>query len=119
MVLRSATDVLVPDLPIEVLSGAPSAMGSGMSNPRNWITDGACFGSYDARFFPARGDSNKEAKAICFGKCSIREACLEHALTQPERFGIWGGTSERERQEIRRLRNEEARQELTNAKAAP
>lgn len=117
MVSRFAANARAPDLSIEALNGVPTAMGSAMSDPRDWITDGACFLSFDDRFYPARGDSNKEAKAICFDMCSIREICLEHALTKPERFGIWGGTSERERQEMRRLRNEEARQELTNAEA--
>jgi len=90
-----------------------------MSDPRDWVSDGACLGSFDDKFFPDRGDSNKEAKAICFERCPVQEECLEHALTKPERFGIWGGASERERQEMRRLRNKKARQELTHAEAAP
>lgn len=91
--------------------------GSAMSDHRDWVQRGACLGSYDERFYPERGDSNKEAKAICFDQCPVRDECLEHALTKPERFGIWGGTSERERQEMRRIRNEDARRELAYAKA--
>lgn len=95
---------------------ARSVTGSGMLDDRDWVSKSACLESYDERFFPSRGDSNKEAKAICFNECAVREECLEHALRKPERFGIWGGTSERERQEMRRLRNEQARQDLINAK---
>lgn len=54
-------------------------------------------------FFPERGASTEEAKAVCAG-CAVREQCLEFALTNGEKFGIWGGLSERERRRIRRER---------------
>ncbi|MCL4449452.1 MAG: WhiB family transcriptional regulator [Actinobacteria bacterium] len=54
-------------------------------------------------FFPERGASTREAKAVCRG-CIVRGECLEYALKNGERFGIWGGTSERERRRIRRAR---------------
>jgi WhiB family redox-sensing transcriptional regulator len=56
-------------------------------------------------FFPDRGASTREAKAVCRG-CVVREDCLEHALANAERFGIWGGKSERERRLLRRNRRE-------------
>jgi WhiB family redox-sensing transcriptional regulator len=34
----------------------------------------------------------------------VREQCLEYAITHSEKFGIWGGLSERERRRIRRER---------------
>lgn len=71
-----------------------------------WQDHAACLGTYDERFFPERGASNSEVKAICAG-CPVIDECLEHALTKPERFGIWGGTSERERQKIRKRRQKE------------
>lgn len=84
-----------------------------------WKEQGACFGSADPRFFPERGDRNKAAKAICFDLCPVREECLEHALSRPEKWGIWGGTSERERQAIRKRRNADARVRMKHAKATP
>lgn len=51
--------------------------------------------------FPARGETTKPAKELC-KSCEIREACLERALMRQERFGIWGGKSERERSKLRR-----------------
>ena len=36
--------------------------------------------------------------------CVVREDCLEYALANGEKFGIWGGLSERERRRIRRQR---------------
>lgn len=68
-----------------------------------WRHDGACNGVVDDRFFPERGQSTRPAKDICAG-CKVRETCLEYALENGEKFGIWGGTSERERRRIRRQR---------------
>jgi WhiB family redox-sensing transcriptional regulator len=51
-------------------------------------------------FFPERGASTKEAKAVC-AACTVRETCLEYALAHGEKHGIWGGKSERERRRIR------------------
>ncbi|MFF8289772.1 WhiB family transcriptional regulator [Streptomyces sp. NPDC016309] len=52
-------------------------------------------------FFPDPGSSTREAKRLC-GACEGREACLEYALTHDERFGVWGGLSEKERYALRR-----------------
>lgn len=65
--------------------------------------NGNCAGIDPDLFFPERGASTREAKAVCFG-CVAREGCLEHALANGEKFGIWGGTSERERRRLRRQR---------------
>ena len=54
-------------------------------------------------FFPERGASTREAKAVCRG-CEVRGECLEYALAHGEKFGIWGGLSERERRRVRRQR---------------
>ena len=51
--------------------------------------------------FPEKGGSTREAKRICLG-CEVRDACLEYALANDERFGIWGGLSERERRRLKR-----------------
>ena len=34
----------------------------------------------------------------------MRDDCLEYALANGEKFGIWGGMSERERRRVRRQR---------------
>lgn len=66
-----------------------------------WQDLGACVGVDPDLFFPERGQSTREAKEIC-RTCPVKEECLEWALTRTEPFGIWGGTSERERKRIRR-----------------
>lgn len=75
---------------------------------RSWQARGNCAGLDPELFFPGRGESTAEAKAICAG-CAVRAECLEHALAKPEKFGIWGGLSERERRRIRRQRLRAAR----------
>ena len=54
-------------------------------------------------FFPERGASTREAKAVCRA-CVVQNECLEYALVNGEKFGIWGGLSERERRRLRRQR---------------
>jgi WhiB family redox-sensing transcriptional regulator len=62
-----------------------------------------CTGCDPELFFPERGVSTREAKEACRG-CVVREECLEFALDNREKFGIWGGMSERERRRLRRNR---------------
>jgi WhiB family redox-sensing transcriptional regulator len=65
-----------------------------------WQVQAACRGCDPELWYMDRGESTTEAKAICRG-CVVREECLEFAVTQKEKFGIWGGLSERERRKIR------------------
>ncbi len=53
-------------------------------------------------FFPERGGSSRAARAVC-GQCRVRAQCLRYALANREQFGIWGGTSERERRKLKKL----------------
>lgn len=43
------------------------------------------------------------AKAIC-QMCDVQTQCLEWALNNDERYGIWGGLSAHQRQKLRRKR---------------
>ena len=69
----------------------------------SWQNLANCLGVDPDLFFPERGASTREAKEVCRG-CVAREDCLEYALRNGEKFGIWGGMSERERRRIRRQR---------------
>ena len=68
-----------------------------------WQDYANCLGVDPDLFFPERGASTREAKEVCRG-CIVRGQCLEYALVHSEKFGIWGGMSERERRRIRRAR---------------
>ena len=72
-------------------------------NDRAWMGQANCSGVDPDLFFPERGVTTREAKAVCRA-CVVREPCLEYALENGEKFGIWGGTSERERRRIRKMR---------------
>ncbi len=69
----------------------------------SWQGLANCLGVDPDLFFPERGASTREAKEVCRG-CVVRDDCLEYALRNGEKFGIWGGMSERERRRIRRQR---------------
>lgn len=73
--------------------------------PEPWMARAACAGADTNLFFPERGESTSEAKAIC-ASCPVAGDCLDYALRTNQRHGIWGGTSERDR---RRSRRAEAR----------
>ena len=66
-----------------------------------WQENALCAQTDPEAFFPEKGGSTREAKRICLG-CEVKDACLEYALANDERFGIWGGLSERERRRLKR-----------------
>ena len=68
---------------------------------QGWQERALCAETDPEAFFPEKGGSTREAKKICTG-CDVRVECLEYALGNDERFGIWGGLSERERRRLRR-----------------
>jgi WhiB family redox-sensing transcriptional regulator len=70
----------------------------------SWRKRGACRGMDPDLWYPEMGATSREGKRICAG-CPVREECLEYALAKRERFGIWGGESERARRRILRRRN--------------
>ena len=67
----------------------------------SWQDRALCAQTDPEAFFPEKGGSTREAKKICTG-CEVKTECLEYALANDERFGIWGGLSERERRRIKR-----------------
>jgi len=67
----------------------------------SWQEQALCAQTDPEAFFPEKGGSTREAKRICVG-CDVKGECLEYALGQDERFGIWGGLSERERRRLKR-----------------
>ncbi|MCB5163991.1 WhiB family transcriptional regulator [Streptomyces bambusae] len=67
----------------------------------SWQVGALCAQTGPEFFFPEPGTSVREAKRLC-AACPGRAACLEYALANDERFGVWGGLSEQERQVLRR-----------------
>lgn len=82
-----------------------------------WQDYAVCKETDPEAFFPEKGGSTKEAKRVCMG-CPVQDSCLQYALDNEERFGVWGGLSERERRSIKRGRTPRPRRTHVAAAAA-
>jgi WhiB family redox-sensing transcriptional regulator len=69
-----------------------------------WQEEAVCAQTDPEVFFPEKGGSVREAKKVCLGGCAVKEQCLNFALTNDEKFGVWGGLTERERRKIYKQR---------------
>lgn len=65
-----------------------------------WMGRGLCAQTDPEEFYPEKGSTTRHAKAVC-AVCPVQAECLDFALANNERFGIWGGLSERERRKVR------------------
>jgi len=74
---------------------------TGDGDPLSWQSDSLCAQTDPEAFFPEKGGSTRDAKKIC-SSCEVKTQCLQYALANDERFGIWGGLSERERRKLRK-----------------
>jgi len=92
-------------MPARELGGTPmEAQVEGvdlLGDAPEWQERALCSQTDPEAFFPEKGGSTREAKRIC-GRCDVKAECLEYALGHDERFGIWGGLSERERRKLKR-----------------
>jgi WhiB family transcriptional regulator, redox-sensing transcriptional regulator len=73
----------------------------GVDEEASWQERALCAQTDPEAFFPEKGGSTREAKRVCLS-CEVQSECLEYALENDERFGIWGGLSERERRKLKR-----------------
>ena len=91
-----------------VLTQLPAQRGA-PDDERDWWRSAACQEADPELFFPvaARGpgvDEIARAKAVC-ATCAVRRQCLQYALATHQMHGVWGGTTEGERQlQVRRQR---------------
>ena len=69
-----------------------------------WMADTPCATVDPETFFPPSGGLSvivaREAKKVC-GACRSQAACLTYALADHSLFGIWGGTTEKDREKLR------------------
>lgn len=93
--------------PIDLAGGRPTLTllpiidGEVIVEEPNWQERALCAQTDPEAFFPEKGGSTREAKKVCLG-CDVRGECLQYALDNEERFGIWGGLSERERRKLKK-----------------
>jgi WhiB family transcriptional regulator, redox-sensing transcriptional regulator len=89
------TEVIIPSGPALILALYDEDSLSALS----WQDKARCAEVDPERWFPEKGGSVREAKRVC-RSCEVRPECLDYALEHGERFGIWGGMSERERRRL-------------------
>lgn len=75
----------------------------GDADSSSWQHRALCSQTDPEVFFPEKGGSTRDAKRVC-ELCEVREQCLDWAIDHDERFGIWGGMSERERRQYKKGR---------------
>jgi WhiB family transcriptional regulator, redox-sensing transcriptional regulator len=101
-VRREASLVPVQPVPMGLVE-LPSLLdlSDGDEGELSWQERALCAQTDPEAFFPEKGGSTREAKKVCLS-CDVRAECLEYALAHDERFGIWGGLSERERRKLKK-----------------
>jgi len=67
-----------------------------------WMGDAVCAQTDPELFFPDKGASTLPARRVCMG-CIVRSECLDYSLKTGQRFGVWGGKSERQRRSMKRI----------------
>jgi len=73
-------------------------------DPRDdWKASALCAEGDPDEWFPERNESPLAAQSIC-SRCPVRTECLEYAIVNDERYGVWGGTLPADREEIRKSR---------------
>ena len=72
----------------------------------DWQMRASCRGQDTATFYhpenergPSRARRERQAKQICSG-CPVVDNCLRWALSAREPYGVWGGLSVEEREQI-------------------
>jgi WhiB family transcriptional regulator, redox-sensing transcriptional regulator len=94
---RDPSEVAVPEGPVLLRFTLTARDAAALE----WQARGLCQQTDPEAFFPEKGGSTRPAKRVCRA-CEVRAECLEYALAHDERFGIWGGVSERERRGLKR-----------------
>ena len=94
-------DIAIDDIDGAVDLDLVDAAENGLPPELAWQERALCAQTDPEAFFPEKGGSTREAKRVCMS-CDVRAECLEYALAKDERFGIWGGLSERERRRVKK-----------------
>ena len=87
-----------------------------MASNQEWQDLAACREIAVELFFPPAEQESEVAKAVC-SDCMVRQPCLEFALAEGERFGIWGGLTSQERRSLAAKRRKSRLAAPTHAEA--
>lgn len=91
-----------PLIPGSRAGATPKNLGLDFFNDQPWVADALCaqVGDHDL-WFPDKGGSSRDARSVC-RRCPAREACLQWAIDTDQRYGVLGGTTERERAALKK-----------------
>ena len=90
-----------PDVPLRAVDPDAVNVLDEVTHRPHWHTQAACRGKGLDLFFPERGESPAQAKALC-ANCPVQRQCLDVALADASVRGIWGGVSDKGRVGLRR-----------------
>jgi len=65
----------------------------------DWMASALCAQTDPELFFPEKGKRSRDARAVC-ARCPVCAKCRAYALAQDRVYGVWGGTTERERRKL-------------------
>ncbi len=90
----------------ETIDGETDADAGPDADVGDWRDASACQDVDTDLFFPVGATGSavpqiEAAKAMC-ARCEAQDACLQFAVTTNQEYGVWGGTSEEERRQLRR-----------------
>lgn len=100
--VETVMPLVLPRVPRYQISNQIRSLASAVSaDELSWQEQALCAQTDPEAFFPEKGGSTREAKKVCMG-CEVQKECLDYALDNDERFGVWGGLSERERRKLKK-----------------
>lgn len=112
--------------PIESAQGVTTSSYRHRDLAGPWHSEAACRRDEAGMFFApskeptaARLSREEAAKRVC-ARCPVMLECREHALLQPEPYGVWGGLTAAERRVVlaRHRRRDTELQRATQVAAA-
>lgn len=71
----------------------------------SWESEALCSQTDPEAFFPENNTLAKDARRVC-SICPVQVECLSFALKNDERYGVWGGSLEKERKQFAKTANE-------------
>lgn len=98
----TVNDALIQWLMTPDAAEVPLTLEAFLHRPE-WQQDAACRGQGVRTWFSGTPDNPERARAVC-GGCAVREECYAYAMADPDLVGMWAGSTEKERKELRRSR---------------
>lgn len=70
------------------------------SSSEAWMLEGICRNIDPDLWFPDAGGSTRAPISMC-QRCPVKQRCLDYAMDNEIEYGVWGGTSNKQRKAMR------------------